>query len=43
MRYNLHRAGFTIIELFIAIIGLASLAGVIALVWVAAHFIAKLW
>jgi Tfp pilus assembly protein PilE len=39
----MNRNGFTLAELLIAIIGLGVIAGVITLICVAVHFIAKVW
>lgn len=35
--------GYTLFELLVVVVGLASIAGVIALVWAAAHFVLKFW
>ena len=39
----MNRNGFTLTELLVCIVGLGVIAGVIGLIYVACHFIAKVW
>lgn len=43
MKARLRQAGFTIVELAMSLFAIGSLVGVGALIYVAIHFLAKIW
>lgn len=43
MKDKIEKAGYTLVELLIVVIGVAGLAAVVLGVWVAVHFIRKYW
>ena len=42
-KYINNEKGFTLTELFIVLIGLVTIVGSIALIYIAVHFILKFW
>lgn len=43
MKNKIQKAGYTLVELLVVIVGVAGLAVMVAVVWVAIHFIRKYW
>lgn len=43
MKDRIQKAGYTLVELLIVVLGVAGLAAFVAVIWVVIHFIRKWW
>lgn len=43
MRNKIQKAGYSLVELLVVVGGIGSLALLIAVIWVAIHFLRKFW